>query len=208
MTRRRKLLIATANRHKTEEFAHMLAPVGVEVVDLHSLDSTLQVEENGETFEENSWIKARAAALAAGVPALADDSGLEVDPLGGAPGVHSARYAGVDATGADNRNKLVHELQALGVTDETPPRSARFRCVLALARADGTQADSWSGQVEGKILCTGRGDGGFGYDRLFIPDGHQRTFAEMTRDEKAALSHRARATALFLTALKADPGMV
>ncbi len=208
MTARRKLLIATANRHKTEEFAHMLAPGGVEVVDLHSLDSTLQVEENGATFEENAWIKARAAALAAGVPALADDSGLEVDTLGGAPGVHSARYAGEDATDADNRHKIVDELQAADVKDETPPRSARFRCVLALARADGTQAGCWSGQVEGKILCAGRGDGGFGYDRLFIPDGHHRTFAEMTRDEKAALSHRARATALFLAALEADPGMV
>jgi XTP/dITP diphosphohydrolase len=189
-----RLLIATANRHKTEEFRALLDGVA-EVEDLNTHPHLPPVEETGVTFEENSAIKALAAARATGLPALADDSGLEVDALGGEPGVHSARYSGAGATDASNRRKLLDELARV---PESAPRSARFRCVLTLAGPDGEILGSWSGAVEGSIIAGERGDGGFGYDPLFIPDGHEQTFAELPAAVKNQLSHRARATASFL----------
>jgi XTP/dITP diphosphohydrolase len=189
-----RLLIATANRHKTEEFRALLDGVA-EVEDLTTHPHLPPVDETGETFEENSAIKAIAAARATGLPALADDSGLEVDALGGEPGVISARYSGPGATDASNRRKLLAELAAL---PPTTPRTARFRCVLTLASPAGEILGSWSGAVEGRIIAEERGEGGFGYDALFIPDGHDQTFAELPAAVKNQLSHRARATSAFL----------
>jgi XTP/dITP diphosphohydrolase len=189
-----RLLIATANRHKTEEFRALLDGVA-EVEDLTTHPHLPPVDETGGTFEENSAIKAIAAARATGLPALADDSGLEVDALGGEPGVISARYSGPGATDASNRRKLLAELAAL---PPTTPRTARFRCVLTLASPAGEILGSWSGAVEGRIIAEERGEGGFGYDALFIPDGHDQTFAELPAAVKNQLSHRARATSAFL----------
>ena len=189
-----RLLIATANRHKTEEFRAMLAGIA-EVEDLTSHPHLPPVEETGSTFEENSAIKAIATAQATGLPALADDSGLEVDALGGEPGVHSARYSGAGATDATNRKKLLEELSRLPAI---APRAARFRCVLTLAGPDGSVRGSWSGAVEGRIISEERGRGGFGYDPLFVPEGYEETFAELPAAVKNQLSHRARATAAFL----------
>ena len=189
-----RLLIATANRHKTEEFRALLGGFA-EVEDLTTHPHLPPVEETGITFEENSAIKAIAAARATGLPALADDSGLEVDALGGEPGVQSARYSGAGANDASNRRKLLEELARL---PESAPRTARFRCVLTLASAAGEILGSWSGSVEGRIIDSEKGDGGFGYDPLFIPEGYELTFAELPSETKNQLSHRARATAAFL----------
>jgi XTP/dITP diphosphohydrolase len=147
--------------------------------------------ETGETFEENARIKARAAAKLSGMPALADDSGLCVDWLNGLPGVHSARYAGDAADAAANRKKLLAELKGV------PPahRTARFVCVLCFAMPSGEEAIA-RGECSGHLLDAERGTGGFGYDALFVPDGHSRTFAEMSTEEKDPLSHRGRAIRL------------
>ena len=187
------ILIATANRHKTGEFRDLLAGLAL-VEDLHDHPHLAQAEETGHTFEENSALKAVAAARASGRPALADDSGLEVDALEGAPGVWSSRYAGPEADDAANRRKLLEDLKRMEAM-EPYRRTARFRCVLTLARPDGTLVGQWSGEVEGKILAEERGDGGFGYDALFRPDGRSQSFAEMEAAEKNQLSHRARAAA-------------
>jgi XTP/dITP diphosphohydrolase len=144
--------------------------------------------ETGATFEENARRKALAAARATGLPALADDSGLSVDALDGAPGVRSARFAGEAADDAANRALLRERLRGT----EPAPRTAHFTCALALALPDGT-ADVVHGMCAGRLLESERGTGGFGYDPLFVPDGHSRTFAEMSREEKETLSHRGRA---------------
>lgn len=147
-----------------------------------------EVEETEESFEGNALKKALAVAAFTGLPALADDSGLEVDALGGAPGVRSARYAGEGASDAENVEKLLHEMR--GVPDEK--RGARFVCVIALAQPDG-RAEIFRGGVEGRIGGTPAGIGGFGYDPVFYPEGHGRTFAEMSPKEKDSMSHRGRA---------------
>lgn len=182
-----RLLIATKNAHKTAEIAAMLGSEW-EVSDLNAYPDMPAPEETGETFAENAAIKARAASrLFAGL-VLADDSGLEVDALGGAPGVRSARYAGLQASDADNRAKLLGALA--GVRGKA--RSARFRCVLVLAEWGEPRA-TFDGTVEGVIVNAERGDGGFGYDALFVPDGFCETFAQLPPDTKNTLSHRARA---------------
>ena len=175
----RLLLIATKNAHKTIEIRAILGE-GWEVTDLNAHPEIAAPEETGATFAENAAIKALAASRMFAGLVLADDSGLEVDALGGAPGVRSARYAGEDATDADNRAKLLHALA--GVRGKA--RAARFRCALALA-ADGA--------VEGVVINAERGDGGFGYDALFVPDGYCETFAQLSGAIKNQLSHRARA---------------
>ena len=189
-----RLLIATANSHKTGELRAILDGLA-EVEDLTAHPGLPQAEETGATFEENSAIKAIAAARATGLPALADDSGLEVDALDGAPGVFSARFAGPAATDADNRRQLLAELVA---RQSSPNPSARFRCVLTLAAPDGTILGVWSGHVDGHLLASERGNGGFGYDALFVPTGHALTFAELSTAAKNQLSHRARAAAAFV----------
>ena len=177
----RKLIIATRNRHKTEEMAAMLGPDWM-VEDLAALRDLPEAEENGNTFEENAAIKALAASRALEGLVLADDSGLEVDALGGAPGIRSARYAGEKATDQENRDRLLEELARLDHVAEEP-MTARFRCAMALAE-EGKMLATFCGAVEGRIVLAEAGTQGFGYDPLFIPDGYDETFAELDPETK------------------------
>jgi XTP/dITP diphosphohydrolase len=186
-----RLLIATKNAHKTAELRAMLGPEW-DVTDLTAHPEVPAPEETGATFAENAAIKALAASQLFPGLVLADDSGLEVDALGGAPGVRSARYAGPGATDPDNRARLLRELAAVGASGSA--RMARFRCVLALAQS-GQVLATFAGAVEGAILDAEKGDSGFGYDALFVPEGHRETFAQLSSEVKNGLSHRARALA-------------
>jgi XTP/dITP diphosphohydrolase len=181
-----RVVLATANPGKQREFATLLAPRGFELV-LQSDLGIESVEETGNTFEDNALLKAHHAAAASGLPALADDSGLEVDALGGRPGVWSARFAGLGATDEQNNACLLAELE--GVPDDR--RTARYRCVLALVRSPGdTQPILAQGSWEGRIGHVPVGNGGFGYDPYFIPTGLNCTAAELSSVRKNALSHR------------------
>lgn len=194
----RRVVLATGNAGKQREFAALLAPLGITIVSQTGLGIE-GAEETGDTFEANALLKARHAARAAGLPALADDSGIEVDALGGRPGVWSARYAGPGASDADNNAKLLAELAGVAGT----ARSARYRCVIAYVRgADDPKPLLASGSWEGRIAETPAGQGGFGYDPLFIPEGLAITAAEMTPADKNAVSHRGRALAALLDALR------
>jgi XTP/dITP diphosphohydrolase len=186
----RRLIIATRNRHKTGEMAAMLGPEWT-VEDLTGRPELPEPDENGATFEENAAIKAVAASQALKGLVLADDSGLEVDVLGGAPGIRSARYAGEKATDKENRERLLRELARLNHAAEEP-MAARFRCAIAVSEA-GKVLETFSGQVEGRIVLAEAGTGGFGYDPLFIPEGLCETFAELDAETKNKLSHRAHA---------------
>lgn len=187
-----RYVLATANPDKAAEIAEILG----DSVDLLPRPGDVpEVDETGETLEENARLKARALVQATGEAAVADDTGLEVDALGGAPGVFSARYAGEDATYLDNVNKLVEALE--GALD----RRARFRTVAMACFPDGTEVVA-SGTVEGSITLGPRGDAGFGYDPVFAPgEGDGRTFAEMSPPEKHAVSHRGRAFRALAQAL-------
>jgi XTP/dITP diphosphohydrolase len=185
-----RIVVASANPKKAAELAALLADLPVEVVPRPP--EVPEVVEDGDTFEANARLKAVALAAATGEVALADDSGLEVDALAGAPGVHSARYAGVSATDADNVALLLSELARSGMVDPGQ-RVARFRCVLVLRWPDGTEMVT-DGAVEGHLSDAPAGDQGFGYDPVFVPvEGDGRTFAQMTGAEKQAISHRGRA---------------
>ena len=183
------LLLATHNAHKTREFRELLGH-NFDVIDLSSFPEIAIPEETGQTFEENATLKAIAASQSRLV--VADDSGLEVDALNGAPGIYSARYAGKNANDAKNVEKLLRELSAR--PESTEKRSARFRCVIALARS-GELLDTFEGVVEGNIVDLPRGTAGFGYDPVFQPIGFEQTFAEMPPDMKNNISHRAQAIA-------------
>lgn len=184
-----RLLIATNNAGKVREFQALLAGLPLEITFPAQEGLDLEVEESGETFAENARIKAAAYAQASGLLTLADDSGLEVDALGGAPGVHSARYAGPDAGDADRYRKLLAALE--DVPDGQ--RVARFRCTVALALPDGTLLTA-DGVCEGEIGFAPKGQHGFGYDPVFVVAGHAgQTMAELPEDEKNRISHRARA---------------
>jgi XTP/dITP diphosphohydrolase len=182
------LIIATRNVHKLEEIRAILGRTGLVIGSALDFPDLPDVEETGTTFEENAALKALALATATRLPALGDDSGLEVDALDGAPGIYSARFAGEPVNYAANNRKL------LALLDHATNRRARFRTVLALAHPDGTLFYV-DGRCEGVISTTPRGTAGFGYDPLFIPDGETRTFAEMPAEEKNLISHRARAVA-------------
>jgi len=190
-----RLLLASNNRRKRDELRGLLAPLAVDVVGPSEVGGVAPVDEDRDTFEGNAAKKARAAAREHRTWALADDSGLEVDALDGAPGVRSARFAGADGAGdAANNAKLLHELA--GVPAEE--RGARFVCALALADPSGEIRAEIRGTVRGTILEAPRGAGGFGYDPLFLfteagLPGAGRTFAELAGEEKAAVSHRGRA---------------
>lgn len=186
---KQRLLLATRNAHKTQEVREILG-AGFIVEDLTDRPDLPDVEETGDTFEANARLKALAASPHYDGWILADDSGLEVDALGGEPGVRSARFAGDNATMEDNRELLKRRIAGLGAEQ----RRARFRCVLALARG-GEVVRTFEGAVEGVIAPDEAGEGGFGYDPLFVPEGGTRTFAEMASAEKHALSHRGRALA-------------
>lgn len=183
-----ELVCATANPHKTGEIAAILGD-GVRLLPRPA--EVADVEETGDTLLDNARLKAQALAAATGRPAIADDSGLEVEALGGAPGVWSARYAGEGVTYADNVAKLLAELAAL--PDGGGERRAAFRTVALVAYPDGTEV--WAeGTVPGRIAESARGEGGFGYDPVFVPDeGDGRTFAEVAPEEKNAVSARGRA---------------
>jgi XTP/dITP diphosphohydrolase len=182
------LIIATRNAHKLEEIQAILGRTGLVIGSALDFPDLPDVEETGSTFEENAALKALALATATGLPALGDDSGLEVDALDGAPGIYSARYAGEPVDYAANNRKL------LAALNRSTNRRARFRTALALARPNGTLLYV-DGRCEGVIATAPRGTAGFGYDPLFIPDGETRTFAEMPAAEKNLISHRARALA-------------
>lgn len=182
------VVLATRNAHKTEELSALLSKLPVRLLSFRDFPDMPDVVEDGETLEANAVKKALAVAAATGLPSLADDTGLEVEALAGAPGVRSARYAGESTDWEANNRKLLAELVGLPLER----RAARFRCVMALATTDGAVTTA-EGVTRGVILDEERGDGGFGYDPLFLPDGHARTYAEMTASEKNAVSHRGKA---------------
>lgn len=183
-----RIVIATSNAHKVEELRELakLHSVDTKLYSWSELATPIDIEETGSTFEENAYIKAIAVHEQTGMPVIADDSGLEVDALDCAPGVRSARYAGEQATDLDNRKKLLHELLR-----HDGKRIAGFRCVLCYT--DGQRTVFGEGSVKGHITHEERGENGFGYDPLFIPESDTRTFAEMQSHEKHAYSHRSRA---------------
>lgn len=192
------VLVSTRNAHKLVEIRQILGP-SFELLNLSSIPALGEVEETGTTFEENAALKALAASAHFGGWVLADDSGLEVDALAGAPGVRSARFSGEGATDVTNRALLLEKLAGV----PSNQRSARFRCVIALARG-GEVLAHFSGAVEGAIIQSEKGEGGFGYDPLFVPEGFGETFAELGAETKNRLSHRGRA----LAGLKSWPGWV
>lgn len=193
------LLVATGNSHKTGEIRTMLGS-GYAVSDLSAHPDLPEVEETGTTFLENATLKAVEISKLVDGLVLSDDSGLEVDVLNGEPGVYSARYSGEPCNDTANNAKL---LQALEGEED---RSARFRCVMVLAQ-DGILLASFDGAVEGRIIGELRGEGGFGYDPLFVPDGYEQTFAELGGEIKNKLSHRARALEQAAHWLAQQPGM-
>ncbi|HWO43340.1 MAG TPA: XTP/dITP diphosphatase [Candidatus Eisenbacteria bacterium] len=186
-----ELLVATTNRGKLAEIATFLRPYPLEVIPLESLRGRPEVVEDGATFEENALKKARTLARHSGLVTLADDSGLEVDALGGAPGVHSARYGGANTTDQRNNEKLLAALRDV----PEPARGARFVCVLALCApsTDGIQEWTVRGTCEGRISFDVKGENGFGYDPLFFFPPLGRTFGELTPAVKASVSHRGEA---------------
>ncbi len=186
-----RLVIASKNPDKIREIEDVLKPMGLAEEIVRGLD-WVDVEETGETLEENALIKARAVVETTGLPVIADDTGLEVDALDGEPGVHTARFAGPDATYDDNVTRMLDVME--GETD----RTARFRTVVALVFPDGVEVMA-EGSVDGVITHARRGSEGFGYDPIFEVAG--QTLAEMTADEKNDLSHRARAIRALATAL-------
>jgi XTP/dITP diphosphohydrolase len=184
-----ELVVATRNRHKTREIQHILGPE-FKVRDLEAHPEVSEIRESGTSFEENAKLKALAASRQLPALVIADDSGLEVNVLGGAPGTYSARYAGANATDKDKIDKLLRELARVRAKEDG--RRARFRCVVALAR-NGNLLGIFEGIVEGKIADQVRGDSGFGYDPIFIPQGTEQTFGELPAKVKNAISHRAKA---------------
>ena len=200
-----KIVIATHNAGKLREMRDLLAPYGIEAVSAGELDLP-EPEETGDDFVSNALIKAQAAAQGAGLPALADDSGLCVEALGGAPGIYSARWAGESKDFAAAMARIAQEVAQSG----SPSRRAHFVSALALAWPDGAQ-EVFEGKVFGDLTFPPRGTSGFGYDPCFTPDGHIRTFGEMSAEEKhgipadgsKALSHRARAFQMLAARLLA-----
>ena len=184
-----QLIVATRNTNKTREIDQILGSKFT-VRDLTAHPEVSEIAETGASFEENAKLKAMAVSKKLSGLIIADDSGLEVEALGGAPGIHSARYAGANASDEEKTTKLLGELAKVGAKGEL--RSARFRCVLAVARS-GRVLATFQGVVEGKIAERSRGSHGFGYDPIFIPDGFKETFAELPVEVKNDISHRAKA---------------
>jgi len=193
------ILLATRNAGKAAELKTLLRQLGVRLESLREHPSIVLPPEDAPTYRENAIEKARAASRALGVPAIGDDSGLEVDALRGEPGIRSARYAGPDATDRANNELLLETLRDI----PRDRRTARFRCVLAFQ--DGTDAPLVvEGVCEGRVLEAPRGATGFGYDPLFLPDGEDRSFAELPPDRKNEISHRARAARALVTRLRSN----
>jgi XTP/dITP diphosphohydrolase len=194
----KELLVASGNKGKLREFGELLKGVVDTILSPADFPGLPEVEEDGVTFEENALKKARSAALFTGRPVLADDSGLSVDFLDGRPGVYSARYAGENASDADNNALLLRELA--GVPAER--RGGAFHCVIALCLPDGS-CQTFDGSLPGVILEAPRGEGGFGYDPLFLVPEYGQTFSELPLEIKNAISHRGRAMQLLKAALLA-----
>jgi len=197
----RTLLLATRNAHKLREVKEILAGTDFEVTSTADFPGTPEVIEDGDSFQANADKKARTLAELTGRTAIADDSGIEVDALGGAPGIYSARFAGVDGSGADEANNLLLVSRLQGVPAEE--RTARYRCVLAVVTPGG-EARYTEGSVEGRIVDEAIGDGGFGYDPHFevTGDPQQRRMAQLSPDEKNAISHRGKALRNLLPLLE------
>lgn len=197
-----ELVIASTNVHKVREFRNMLKPFGrFDILSLCDFPHYVPPEETGTTFEENATLKAEHAAKTLGRWVLADDSGLVVPALSGAPGVYSARYAGNDATDIENRKKLLEEMQSLLEED----RQAFFECAIALASPEGLKK-CVKGTCEGHLLQKDRGGGGFGYDPLFVKHGYSKTFAELGDSIKNRISHRRKALDKILPSLESLMG--
>ncbi|MDF1721272.1 MAG: RdgB/HAM1 family non-canonical purine NTP pyrophosphatase [Minwuia sp.] len=194
----KKIVVASHNAGKVREINDLLRPFGLQAVSASELDLP-EPDETEDSFIGNALLKARAAAVASGLPALSDDSGLAVDALDGAPGIHSARYAGPDRDFRFGMERLNREMGESG----RPERSARFICALALVWPDGTEA-AFEGRVEGEIVWPPRGTRGFGYDPVFRPAGHAITFGEMDPDAKHGMSHRADAFRQLIAACLTD----
>lgn len=196
MHEKSRLILATHNEHKTQEIRDLIISEGLpyEVMSLHEIGDDLEIEETGETLTENSRLKAETCYRRHHMDCFADDTGLEVTSLDGRPGVYSARYAGPACRPADNIRKLLHELE--GVED----RSAVFKTVIALILDD--KVHTFEGQVRGSITEAPRGDGGFGYDPIFQPEGYDCTFAQMSEEEKNHISHRGRAVEALICFLR------
>lgn len=192
----KEVLIATNNAGKGKDFEALFNPLGIKVLTLNDIEDGIDVEETGKTFEENAILKAETVAELLGKIVIADDSGLEIDALDGAPGVYSARYAGNDSTDDENIDKALHAL--LGLPSEG--RTARFRCVLAIA-GPGIKTEVFSGSCEGMITEERQGMNGFGYDPIFYVPTKERTMAELTPGEKSSISHRGAALAKLQTKL-------
>jgi XTP/dITP diphosphohydrolase len=192
------LVAATHNKGKLREFRDLFDPLGIAVASSSELGVS-EPEETGSTFEENARLKAVATATATGRLALADDSGLAVEALAGAPGIHSARWAGEPRDFYRAMSKVENDLQAMGAFAPAQ-RRAKFVCVLCLANTEGA-VQFFEGTVPGHLVWPPRGTQGFGYDPMFVPDGYDMTFGEMDPDNKHAISHRARAFAAFRAAV-------
>lgn len=199
----KRIVFATGNAGKMKEIRMILADLGTEVVSMKEAGISLDIEEDGSTYEENALIKARAVAAAAGDDiVLADDSGLEIDSLNGEPGVYSARYLGEDTPYSVKNAKLIERLQ--GVPEEK--RTARFVCAIAAVLPDGQELTARAA-IEGRIGYEEKGDGGFGYDPIFyVPELHKTT-AELTGEEKNLVSHRGKALQLMKEELKKNEGV-
>ena len=192
------IVLATTNKKKVEEMKRMFDGFGISFITLDSFPDFPEVLEDGKTFRANALKKALAVSKFTGYPAVADDSGLEAEALDGAPGVFSARYAGDKAKDSDNVKKLLREMRPLSRRTD---RAARFVCCIAFATPEG-EYKTFTGYVRGIIGKKRKGFNGFGYDPVFYPEGHDRTFAEMTDLEKDRLSHRGRAMRKFYRYLK------
>ena len=194
-----KLLVATHNKGKVTEFAEMLQDMEIEWLSLDDLGVTEDVEETGHTFRENSILKAQAYAAVSGLLTLADDSGLEVDALNGAPGVYTARYGGEGLTAVQRYEKLLDDIKDV----PEPQRTARFRCVIVLAAPDGTLLGESDGVCEGRIAQAPVGDNGFGYDPVFFLPAFGQTMAQLSAAQKHQISHRGRALQAIAPRLRA-----
>ncbi len=193
-----KILVATGNQGKLKEIREILE--GIEIIGMRDVGIDIEVEENGETFQENAYIKASEIAKLTGMPVLADDSGLCVDILDGAPGVFSARFAGEDATDDENTDKLLSLLK--DIPEEK--RRARFVCAMCLCFPDGSKIESFAAGSEGIIINEKRGENGFGYDPVFFALDLNKTYAEMTMEEKNQISHRKAALVALSQKLKGE----
>jgi XTP/dITP diphosphohydrolase len=187
----RPLLLATTNQHKLDEYRAIFSDLPFRVLSLHDIHLDQDVEETGSTFAENAELKARAYANASGMLTLADDSGLEIDALGGAPGVYSARFAGKETSYAERFRLILEQLKALPMEQ----RTARFRCAIALVEPSGFTRIV-EGEIEGVIAASPQGENGFGYDPIFLVPELGKTTAELKPEEKNRISHRGRAAQL------------